>query len=84
MIEDFEHLVRSIARHHVDPGTDVLLRTGSDELHGEGVATCGDTVRSRIVGTIESAVCSAGLAVGTQGGIPGVACVAVGVAGGGV
>ena len=38
----------------------------SDELEGKGIAASGDTVGTRVVGTLNSAVLSAVVSVGTK------------------
>ena len=84
LVEELEHLVRSVAGHHVHTGTNVLLLTVGDKFEGECISAGGDTVCARVVSTIESAVSSAGGAIWAESSIPGVAGVAVGVSSSGV
>jgi len=78
LVEELEHLVRSVAGHQVHTGTDVLLRTAGDEFESDSVSAGGDTVCAGVVSTFESAVGSASRAVWAERGVPGVASVAVG------
>jgi hypothetical protein len=50
-----------------------------DKVHLEGVTAGGDAVSSRVVGSVQSAVGSAGSSVWAGGCVPGVTSVAVGV-----
>lgn len=84
LVQELEHLVVCIIGHEVDARTDVLLGALGDEFEGEGITAGGDTVSARVVGTIESAVGSASLAIGAKTSVPSVASVAVGKAAGGV
>lgn len=81
LIHQLEHLVVRGILHEVDTGADV---GAGHELDGKSVAASGDTVSASIVSTIEGAVLSAADGVSADGGVPRVAGVAVGVAGGGV
>lgn len=76
LVLEFEHLVLGIARHKVYTRTDVGSR---HELEGKSVTTGGDTVSTRIIGTIESAVLSASGGIGAERRVPGVPGVTVGV-----
>jgi len=73
-----------VVGHEVDTGSDVLLGTRGDKLHGHRVPGGGDTVSARIISAIESAVGGAGLAIWAESGIPSVTSVAVGGTGGSV
>ncbi len=97
-VEELEHLVLRLGRHQVDARADV--RAGDElecELVGGRRDACvakvssrfhsayeANTVCVRVVCTVDCAVLSAGRAVRADGGVPCVAGVAVGVAGGGM
>lgn len=80
--QEVEHLVGVIARlRQVDSSADVgALAVLGDEADADRVAGRGHAVGVCIVGTVDAAVLGAGLAVRAEGGIPGVAGVAVVVA----
>ena len=81
MIEKLNHFVLGLTRHQVDARADILaVGIGGDELESERVAAGGDTIGPGVVSTIDSAVGSTCLAIGTGSGVPSVTCVAVGVA----
>lgn len=81
-----EQLILGISGvHEVDTGTDVgRVWAHGDELESERVASGRDTVGTTVVGTIQSTVCSTGLSIGAESGVPAVTIIAVGAAGGGV
>lgn len=82
-LEDLVTLVGGV--HQVDTRTDVLGASGcSDELVGDRITAGSDTIGTRVVGTIDSAVLSASNTIRAEGSIPRVTGVAVGVAGCGV
>jgi hypothetical protein len=81
LVLELEHLVGRVAGHEVDMGADIGARL---ELEREGIARGGDTVRSRVISTLESTVCGAGDIVRAECSVPGVTGVAVGVAAGAV
>lgn len=64
----------------INAGADVLLLTVGDEFKSQRVAATGDTIGTRVVCTVESTVLGTGLAVGTEGSVPSVAGIAVGIA----
>jgi hypothetical protein len=61
--------------HEVDSGSNIAAGL---ELQAQGVAGCFDTVGTRVVGTVESAILGTCGSVGAKGLVPGVAGVAVG------
>ena len=81
LVEGLEHLVGGVGRHEVDTRSNV---GASLELEGQGIARGRDTVRLRVLGTIDGAVGSASRCVWAERGIPGVSGVAVGIARGGM
>ncbi len=70
LVEGLEDLVGSVGVHEVGSGSDVGVGARSDELQGEGIAGGGDTIGSAVIGTVESAVGSAGGRIGTKGRVP--------------
>jgi len=79
LVERLEELVGAVASHEVNTRTDVLLLAVGDKFEGEGIARGGDTVGTRVVGTIESAVLGASVVVGAERGVPSVTGVTVGI-----
>jgi len=80
-----EHSVRRVALRQINTRSDVgRVRTVSNELQGEIGTANRDTVRARVVRTVEGTVCGAGDGVWTEGLVPFVTCVAVGGSGGSV
>lgn len=77
-----EHLVGLVVLHEVHAAANVgaVLALG-DELEAEGVAAGDGAVGGGVLGTVEAALLGAGGAVSADGLVPGVAVVAVGVAG---
>lgn len=75
-----EHLVLGVIGHEVDSASDVLLGTRGHELEREGVTSAVDTIGSRVVSTLQSAVACACGGIGAELCIPGVSGVTVGVA----
>jgi len=75
--EDVEHLILGVVLHKVDSRADV---GAGHELEGEGTTAGGDTVGTRVVGALESAVGRTGDVVGTERAIPSLSSVAVGEA----
>jgi hypothetical protein len=76
LVAQIEELVVFILLvHEVDSGTDIAA---SFELQAQRAARCLDTVSTRVVGTIESAVRGTGDSVRAESLVPGVASVAVG------
>ena len=76
-----ELVVLVLIIHEVDSGANIAA---SLELETQGVARCLDTVGAGVVSAIECAVRRASCAIRAQSLVPGVTCVAVGGAGGGV
>jgi hypothetical protein len=76
-----ELVVLVLVIHEVNSGANVAA---SLELETQRIARCLDTVGAGVVSTIECAVRSASYAIRAQSLVPGVACVAVGGAAGGV
>lgn len=81
LVKELEHLVFGLGLEEVDASSDVSTL---DELEGESIAGGGDTVGAAVVSTVDGAVLGAGHTVGADGGVPGVAGVAVGVTAGGM
>ena len=80
LVEELEHLILRIAGHHIDTRADVLATgVGGDKLEREGVTASGDTIRARVVSTVEGTIGGAGLSVSANSRIEGVSGVAVGV-----
>lgn len=75
-----EHLVLGVIGHEVDSASDVLLGARGHELEREGVTSAVDTIGTRVVSTLQSAVACACCGIGAELRIPGVSGVAVGVA----
>lgn len=82
LAEELEHLIGTVITHEVQPGSDVLAGALGDEVQAQLVAGGSHTVGRLVSGTIERAVRGAGHIVGTDRGVPLVASVAVGGAGG--
>lgn len=76
-----ELVVLVLVIHEVDSGANIAT---SLELETESVARCLDTVGAGVVGAVECAVRRTSRAIRAQSLVPGVACVAVGGARGGV
>jgi len=78
LIEELEHFIlrRRTRLHQIDTRPHIGT---SLELQGQGVSGRGDTVCTRVVGSVERAVGNARRGVGTESGIPSVAVVAVGI-----
>lgn len=81
LVLQLEHLVLGRARHEVDTRTNV---GACHELEGERITTGSDTVSARVICTVQSTVLGASGGIGTEGGVPAVTGVTVGVARGGV
>ena len=56
LVLQVEHVVGRFILKKVDTRADVGVRARGDELEREGAATCGDTVGSLVVRTIDSTV----------------------------
>ena len=56
LVLQLEELVSAVVLEEVDTRADVGVRARGDELEREGAATCGDTVGSLVVRTIDSTV----------------------------
>lgn len=76
-VQGVEHVVGRVGVHEVDTRADVLVVAVGDEVQLELVTAGGDTVGTLVVGTVQSALLSARSGIITDGGIPGVALVAV-------
>jgi hypothetical protein len=76
LVLELKHVILGIAGHKVDARADVRA---SNKLKCESVATRRDTIRARIIRTVEGTVGSACLRVGAKTCVPFVARVTVGV-----
>lgn len=79
LVEDLEKLILTVAVHEVNTGTNVLpIRVVRHEFESECIAHDADTITTRVIRAVDSTVRGAGLAIGADGGVPGVSGVAVG------
>ena len=80
LVEDFEHLVFAIAGHEIQARTDVELGARRFKFEGKGITASGDAIGPAVVCTIQCAIGCASGAVSTNGGVPLVSGVAIGIA----
>ena len=83
LVEEVEHLVVAGVLHQVYAGSNVAAACAfGDKAELDGVARSRDTVRARVIGAVDSAVSRAAFGIRTDGSVPGVTGVAVGITGG--